>query len=162
MFLGFANFYRRFIQGFSRIAATFTLMLKTSKSTESTSQPKEGVVGIGGDRKARYNRSKLNRNETDNNGVNSNEVDDEIGKKSQKTSKSKNLSKSKILVKFKKTLGLDFLTLRAKLAFIKLKQAFLKVLILHQFNLERHIRIKTDISSYAIGGVLSQPTLKGQ
>ena len=35
VFLGFANFYRRFIQGFSRISASLTsTMLKTS-STES-------------------------------------------------------------------------------------------------------------------------------
>ena len=30
VFLGFANFYRRFIQGFSRIAAPLTSMLKTT------------------------------------------------------------------------------------------------------------------------------------
>ena len=35
VFLGFANFYRRFIQEFSRIAAPLTSMLKTSGSTES-------------------------------------------------------------------------------------------------------------------------------
>ena len=30
MFIGFANFYQRFIQGFSKIAAPLTSMLKTS------------------------------------------------------------------------------------------------------------------------------------
>lgn len=30
VFLGFANFYRRFIQGFSRIAAPLNSMLKTT------------------------------------------------------------------------------------------------------------------------------------
>ena len=30
VFLGFTNFYRRFIQGFSRIAAPLTSMLKTT------------------------------------------------------------------------------------------------------------------------------------
>lgn len=30
VFIGFANFYRRFIQGFSKIVALPTLMLKTS------------------------------------------------------------------------------------------------------------------------------------
>ena len=41
--------------------------------------------------------------------------DDKIGKKSQKTCKSKNLSKSK------KTIGSDFLTPRTRLAFTKLR-----------------------------------------
>ena len=66
--------------------------------------------------------------------------------------KSKNLSKSK------KTVGSDFLTPRVKLAFTELRQAFVKSLILHHFDPERHIRIETDVSSYAIGGVLSQLT----
>ncbi len=30
VFLGFANFYRRYIQGFSRLAAPLTSMLKTT------------------------------------------------------------------------------------------------------------------------------------
>ena len=33
VFLGFANFYQRFIQGFSKIAAPFTSMLKTAVET---------------------------------------------------------------------------------------------------------------------------------
>ena len=65
--------------------------------------------------------------------------------------KSKNLSKSKKTVR-----SLDFLTLGAKLAFTKLRQAFLKALILHHFDLERYIWIETDVSGYAIGGVFSQ------
>ena len=48
VFLGFANLYRRFIQGFSRIAAPLTSMLKTSGSTESTIRPGKGGVGVGG------------------------------------------------------------------------------------------------------------------
>ena len=66
---------------------------------------------------------------------------------------SKNSSKSK------KAIGsLDFLTPGAKLAFTKLRQAFFKAPILHHVNPERHIRIETDASGYAIGGVLSQLT----
>ena len=53
----------------------------------------------------------------------------------------------------------DFLTSGAKLVFTKLRQAFLKALILYHFNPEGHIRIETDVSGYAIGGVLSQLTL---
>lgn len=33
MFLGFTNFYKRFIKGFNKIAVPFTLMLKTTASS---------------------------------------------------------------------------------------------------------------------------------
>ena len=78
--------------------------------------------------------------------------DDEIGKKDRKTSKSKNLYQSK------KTVRSDFFTLRARLAFIKLKQAFVKTSILNYFNPECHICIEIDISGYSIGGVFSRLT----
>ena len=64
------------------------------------------------------------------------------------------MSKSKKTVR-----SSDFLTPRAKLAFSKLRQAFLKAPILHHFNPERHIQIETDVSGYTIGRVLSQLTL---
>ena len=38
VFLGFANFYYCFIQGFSRIAAPLTLMLKMSQTSTSGTQ----------------------------------------------------------------------------------------------------------------------------
>ena len=38
VFIGFANFYRRFIQGFSKIAAPLTSMLKTSSTASTPSQ----------------------------------------------------------------------------------------------------------------------------
>ena len=44
-----SDFYQRSIQGFSRIAASLTSMLKTSGSTESTTRPGKGRVGVGGD-----------------------------------------------------------------------------------------------------------------
>ena len=75
-------------------------------------------------------------------------------------SKSKNLFKSKKLTKSKKAVrSSDFLTPRAKLAFTKLRQVFLKAPILHYFDLKLHIRIEIDVSSYAIGEVFSQLTL---
>ena len=105
VFLGFANFYLRFIQRFSRIAAPFTLMLKTSGSTESKTRPGEGGVGVSGSRAGRE-RSKLDRNKLHSDEVDGGEVeDDEVGKKVQKRSKSKNLSKSKKMVR-----SSDFLT----------------------------------------------------
>ena len=50
----------------------------------------------------------------------------------------------------------SFLTPDARRAFTQLRQAFTEAPILQHFNLECHIRIETDASGYAIGGVLSQ------
>ena len=69
--------------------------------------------------------------------------------------KSKKLSKSKKIIR-----SLNSITSGAKLVFTKLKQAFVKTLILHHFNLERYIRIKTDASGYAISGIFSWLTSK--
>ena len=149
VFLGFANFYQRFIQGFSRIAVPLTSILKTLGSTESKIRPSEGGVGVGGSRAGRGG-SKLDRSKLCDNEVDGGEIEDnKVGEKVQEKSRSKNLSKS----------TLDFLTPGAKLAFTKLRQAFLKALILYHFDPECHIRIKTDVSGYAISGVLSQLTL---
>ena len=94
-------------------------MLKIS-SIKSAKLKKSGV-GVGGDSKARRAGSKIDSGEFD-----SGKVEDyEIGKKVQKTSKSKNLTK------FKKTVEIDFLTPRAKLAFTKLRQIFFKAPILY-------------------------------
>ena len=54
---------------------------------------------------------------------------------------------------------LGFLTLKAKLSFTKLRKMFTKALILRHFDLECHIRIKTDASGYTIGEIISQLTL---
>ena len=149
VFLKFANFYQRFIQGFSWIATPLISMLKTSGNTEFKTQPGEGGVGVAGS-KAEHEGSKLDRSKFHGNEVDGGEVEDnEVGEKVQKRSKFKNLYKSTS----------DFLIPGARLAFTKLRQAFLKALILHHFDPERHIRIETDASGYAIGRVLSQLTL---
>ena len=133
--LGFANFYRRFIQGFCRIAAPLTSMLKTSRSTESKTRPGEGGVRVGGSRAGR-SESKLDGSEPRDNNVDGGEVeDDEVEEKLQEKSKSKNSFKSKNSSKS----TLDFLTPKAKLAFTELRQAFLKAPILHHFDPERHV-----------------------
>ena len=61
VFLEFANFYQRFIQRFSRIAAPLTSMLKTS-STKSA-EPRKGVIGIGGGSKPGCDRGGLDKSE---------------------------------------------------------------------------------------------------
>ena len=48
VFFRFANFYWRFIQGFSYIAAPLTSMLKTIGNTESAANPKETKSKAGG------------------------------------------------------------------------------------------------------------------
>ena len=130
-------------------------MLKTSGSTKSAIQPGEGEFEVSGDNRTWRDRNKLDGSKLDSGEVDGGEVkDDEIGKKVQKMSKFKNLSKSK------KTVGSsDFLTPGARLVFTKLRQAFFKALILHHFDLKYYIRIKTDVLGYAIGGVFSQLTL---
>ena len=102
------------------------------------------------DRAGDNGRCKLDKNKIGDDKVDGGEVrDDKVRKKGQKTSKSKKSSKSK------KTVGLDFFTLGARLAFIKKRQAFVKALILHQFDPKRHIQIEMDILGYAISGVFS-------
>ena len=134
-------------------------MLKTLGSTECLTRLGKSVVGVDGDSKAGHNGSKLDRTEIDDGEIGGGKVDNEVGKKDQKTSKSKNLFKSKKLSKSKKAIGSsDFLTFRTKLAFTELKQAFLKAPILHHFDPERHIWIEADVSDYAIGEILSQLT----
>ena len=53
----------------------------------------------------------------------------------------------------------NFLTPNAKKAFNHLQLAFIKAPIFQHFDLEIHIRIKTDVLSYSIGRVLSQLNL---
>ena len=65
VFLGFANFYQQFIQGFCQIAALLSLILKTLGSTESIIQYEKGIIGIGVDSRAGYNGSRLDRSKLD-------------------------------------------------------------------------------------------------
>ena len=109
-------------------------MLKTLGSIESTNWSGKGGFEIDGGSRAGCDRNELDRSKTDGSKVDSNEFgDDKIEKKVQKLSKSKNLSKSKKIVKS------DFFTLGAKLVFTELKQIFVKVPILHHFDPECHI-----------------------
>ena len=55
--------------------------------------------------------------------------------------------------------GSNYLIPGAKKVFNHLRHAFTQAPILQHFNPQRQIRIKTDASGYAIGGVLSQLTL---
>ena len=84
--------------------------------------------------------------------------------KSEKTSKFQNLAKSgKKSSKSGNSTNSDamengpkFLIPDARTAFNRLRLAFTEAPILRHFDPECHIRIETDASGYAIGGVLSQ------
>lgn len=54
---------------------------------------------------------------------------------------------------------MGFLTVKAILAFVKLKQGFIKALILYHFDPEYHICVETNLLGYAIYRVFSQLTL---
>ena len=96
-------------------------MLKTSGSIKSLTRLGESVVEVGSDNRAERNRNKLDRSELDDGEVDKGQIDNEIGKEDQKTSKFNNLFKSKKSSKSKKTLGSDFFTPGARLAFTKLR-----------------------------------------
>ena len=51
--------------------------------------------------------------------------------------------------------AIDYLTIKTRLAFMQLRKAFIKALIFWYFDMKYHIQIKTNMSGYAIGGVLS-------
>ena len=80
MFLRFANFYRRFIQGFSRIAASLTSMLKTLNT--KSAEIRKGVVGVGGGSRAGRDKGGIDESEMNDVEVDGGKVEvDEVGKK---------------------------------------------------------------------------------
>ena len=108
-------------------------------------ETREGGVGVTSDSRTGRGQSKIDRSGMDNVEV---EVEvDGVGKKVWNSSKSKKMVRC-----------LDFFNSGAKLVFTKLRQAFFKAPILHHFNPHRHIWIETDVSGYAIGGLLGQLT----
>ena len=136
MFIGFANFYWRFIQSFNRIAALFTFLLKSTGSSKLVSKAfkadDDEVVG-GNSGKANRTVMNLSKNE-----------------KSGKLTHVPNI----------KAMGEpNFLTHNAKKTFNHLWLAIIKALIFRHFDLESDIQIETDIWGYTIDGLLSQLNL---
>ena len=83
-----------------------TTYLNTEDFEYQVSRAKKGKTGVDSNSQAERNGNGLDRSEIDDVEVDGNEIeDDEVGKKGQKISKSKNLSK------FKMTVRSDFLTL---------------------------------------------------
>ena len=109
--------------------------MKTSENTKSTIRCREGKVEFASNSKAEHNNKYKLGGKVDKSKIDDGKIEDnEIRKKNQKTSKSKNLSKSKKTIEFS-----NFFTTAARLAFTKLRQVFVKASILHHFDLECHI-----------------------
>ena len=175
IFLCFTNFYRRFIQGFNKIAAPLTSILKI---TTLSNEP--APIKNDGSRSAfnKNNKSKLASEKNDDNcevyGYGGEEHAKKLGKlKGQKSAKSQKLSKlgkskgekSKKLSRIGNSpnfdtteSGLSFLTPDTNTILNRLWLAFTEALILQHFDPEYHIWIKTDVAGFAISGVLSQLT----
>ena len=104
IFLGFANFYQRFIQGFNKIVVLLTAMLKTTKSFDKLVSGKNigsrSASSINDNSRLTFQRNNGN-NEVNEFGVDKNNI--EHAKKSQK-SKSKKMFESQNLAKLGKKL----------------------------------------------------------
>ena len=112
-FLGLANFYRRFIRNFSKIAEPLIAMLKGSAE-----QRKHGF------------------------------------KKRKRDVRSRSRSREPGAPN-------NFLTPAAYEAFKRLRNAFLKAPVLRHFDPSKLIRVETDASDKAIGGILCQQNDEG-
>ena len=132
MFIGFANFYQRFIQYFSKIAILLFSLLKTT-----------GLLNL---------ISKTFR--VDNNDI----IDNGINKTNEtimnlsKNNKSRNLTHMPNIRITKKPI---FLTTNTKKAFNHLQLLFIKALILWYFDLKSYIWIVTNTLGYTIDEVLN-------
>ena len=127
VFIGFANFYQNFIQGFSRIAALLTSMLKKTRSLNLALKVLGADEVVGGGGKA--NDRNLSK------------------------SKKSNNAKSGIQTRIETTEEFIFLTPDTREAFNQLRQVFTEAPILQHFDPECHIQIEMDASGYAIGEV---------
>ena len=135
VFLGFAIFYRCFIQGFSRITAPLTSMLRISPI--STTQKSMNLFD-------EFGGSDCGKNEARRASASTKGPTGADYPSSDHVSHTVNNNVS------------SYLTLDTKRAFDQLRQAFTEAPILQNFDPKQYIRVETDASGYAIGGVLSQ------
>ena len=150
VFLRFANFYWRFIQGFSKIAKPLTLMLRIlSFSRSSTILQSLNVAD-----KDEVDENSSNRSNLSNLSLSTRST--RAGYLSFGGAKRDGSSTKKGV---KAARNSDYLISAAKKAFKHLRHAFTQVPILQHFDPKQYIRMETDVSGYAIGGVLSQLTL---
>ncbi len=153
MFLGFTNFYKRFIKNFSRIAASLILILQTTGKNDLGAQ----ANGYEENQDAIASTGSASGSGVDGSIKNLSIIANLAKSKKSKSTKSKksDLPKANFAKVNSET---DFLTLEAKKAFIHLQKSFTKTPIFRYFDPECHIQIETNTSRYDISGVLSQMT----
>ena len=139
VFMGFANFYWHFISSFSKIIILITSMLKTTRLFE----------------KLALKAFRANNNEI---------VEGSSGRVDKTVVdlfKSKNQKSKKLthMPNIGATEKPNFLTPNVKKTFNHFRLVFIKASIFRHFDLESHIWIETDASSYAVSGMLSQLNL---
>jgi hypothetical protein len=149
IFLGFMNFYRRFIEGYSHITRLLTELLKTSG--------KEGENGDGQNQPARQGPPSRAR-EVKHTGL-SEEMPEGDGvtpltARMEKTQKRKHKQNAK---------GPPFMwTDAAEKSFNWIKKSFAGAGILAHFDPRKRIRLEIDASKFAIAAILSQLQEDGQ
>ena len=144
VFLGFANFYYCFIQGFSKIAAPLISMLRmslTSITQKLINLVDEFSRGDCSENKARK-ASASTKGPTGADYSSSDHVSYTV---------------SNIISNSAKNVS-NYLTPDTKKASDQLRQGFTETPILQHFNPERYIQVETDVSRHAISGVPNQLT----
>ena len=146
VFLGFANFHCCFIQDFSKIAVLLISMLRISPTPISATQKLIDLVDEFGRGDCDKNEEKktfaLIKRPTRADYLSSNHVSYVV--RNFVSNSAKNVS--------------NYLIPDTKKTFDQLRQIFTKAPMLQHFDLEQYIQVETDVSGYAIGGLLSQLT----
>ena len=152
IFLNLANFHRRFIKGFSKIATPRTELTKTSLSSRDINSSIRVVSTVRkGVTQPRRTKQHLQRDTTASRGTVRRDV-----------TSSRGTVQGNAAVAFRGTRanddfkGLFVLTPEAKLAFEELKTTFTTAPVLKHFDPELPIRAETDASGYAIGSIPSR------
>ena len=141
IFIGFVNFYRHFIKGFSMKVAQLITILKTTGSSVASAfrvdddefVGSRGAVGEGAIDRGAIGRGAISWSDVSRKSV-----------KSKRQTKSGHLGNSNYLKKPK------FLISKDKKAFNRLRQAFTKVPTPQHFDPKCQIQIETNASGYAI------------
>jgi hypothetical protein len=134
-FLGFANFYRRFIEGFSKVARPLTELTKKEKHVQNAKNAKN-VQNAQNVQNAKNAKNAQNVQNAKN------------AKNAQNAQNAKNAKNER---------NADFVwTEECQQAFDRLKALFIEAPILVHFHPEKPTVVETDASDFALGAVLSQ------